>query len=672
MPLDVEGKELQLKGFLKTVDVSGFAGLMMREDGITMGIESENMASEGLKGTTDWAEYSITLPLAPNAYTLTIGAILSGKGTVWIDDLQVLIDGVPYSEVPKKETALTRDTEFDEGSGISLTTLTDNQTQHLAVLGKVWGFLKYHHPDIAAGNFHWDYELFRILPTVMEASSKEKRNQHIEAWIRTVGVPSTCSECAALPDDVHLMPDLEWIEDANLLGTSLSDLLQIIYTNRFAGDDHFYIRMTPNVGNPIFRNELPYENLHNPDTGYRILALFRKWNMIEYWFPYRNQIDINWTDILHEFLPRVIEAPDRDAYRLELMAFASQIKDTHVNFWRERDVLPPRGACYWPVGVRFIENQLVVAAYTDAEAGPASGLEVGDVITHVDGESVETLVEERTPYYSASNHPTRLRDIARFMPRGPCIESTLNIDRAGSASTVSVERIRFDAMPRLKHDRPGETFQLLSPDIAYVKLSSIQTAHINDYLKQAKNTRGMVIDIRNYPSEFVVFSLGSRLVKKSSQFVHFTAGDINNPGAFSWRGSPISLQAAMTGYRGTVAILVDEVSQSQAEYTSMAFRTAPRAVVVGSTTAGADGNVSLFSLPGNMQTMLSGIGVFYPDKTPTQRVGIVPDIEAKPTIQGIREGRDEVLEAAIRHLLGPDADESEIQEMARPGTHEYN
>ncbi|MBX5461165.1 MAG: hypothetical protein IRZ28_08750 [Steroidobacteraceae bacterium] len=50
------------------------------------------------------------------------------------------------------------------------------------------------------------------------------------------------------------------------------------------------------------------------------------------------------------------------------------------------------------------------------------------------------------------------------------------------------------------------------------------------------------------------------------------------------------------------------------------------------------------------QSVLSGLGVFYPDRRPTQRIGIVPDIVVKPTIEGIRDGRDEVLEAAIRQI----------------------
>jgi C-terminal processing protease CtpA/Prc len=84
---------------------------------------------------------------------------------------------------------------------------------------------------------------------------------------------------------------------------------------------------------------------------------------------------------------------------------------------------------------------------------------------------------------------------------------------------------------------------------------------------------------------------------------------------------------------------------------------------VGSTTAGADGNVSSIPLPGGLSTMISGIGVFYPDKRPTQRIGIVPDVEARPTLAGIRAGRDEVLEAGIRQILGPGVPEEVIRKM---------
>jgi hypothetical protein len=39
---------------------------------------------------------------------------------------------------------------------------------------------------------------------------------------------------------------------------------------------------------------------------------------------------------------------------------------------------------------------------------------------------------------------------------------------------------------------------------------------------------------------------------------------------------------------------------------------------------GTDGSVSSIPLPGGLRSMISGIAVFYPDKKPTQRVGIIP------------------------------------------------
>jgi C-terminal processing protease CtpA/Prc len=100
-------------------------------------------------------------------------------------------------------------------------------------------------------------------------------------------------------------------------------------------------------------------------------------------------------------------------------------------------------------------------------------------------------------------------------------------------------------------------------------------------------------------------------------------------------------------FKGKVVIIVNEETQSNAEYTTMALRVAPNAIVLGSTTAGADGNVSGITLPGNIFTYISGIGVLTPDGSETQRIGIVPDVKIEPSINGIRVGKDEVLEKAI-------------------------
>ena len=64
--------------------------------------------------------------------------------------------------------------------------------------------------------------------------------------------------------------------------------------------------------------------------------------------------------------------------------------------------------------------------------------------------------------------------------------------------------------------------------------------------------------------------------------------------------------------------------------------------------------------------MISGIGVFYPDKGPTQRIGIVPNVQVTPTLEGIRAGRDEVLEEAVRQIVGEQVPRRQIKDMTNP------
>ncbi len=168
-----------------------------------------------------------------------------------------------------------------------------------------------------------------------------------------------------------------------------------------------------------------------------------------------------------------------------------------------------------------------------------------------------------------------------------------------------------------------------------------------------ENTKGLVIDDRNYPSDFPIYQLSNYLMPESTPFVKFTAGSFETPGLFTY-GKAINVGSKLKShYKGKVIILVNEISQSSAEYHAMAYRANPNATVIGSTTAGADGNVSIFYLPGGIRTMISGIGVYYPDGKETQRVGIVPNIEVKPTINGIKEGRDELIEKAIEVINKP-------------------
>jgi hypothetical protein len=670
---DISGTTIEWRGFLRTEDVSNFTGLWLREDGESGPVAFDNMQQRQIKGTNDWKEYSVTLPLRSDAKQIYFGVLMAGTGKIWADDLQLLVDGKPVWDAPKAErvkTVLDSDHGFDGGSPVLLSGVSKLQVENLATLGKVWGFLKYHHPTVTGGQRQWDYDLFRVMPKVLVARDHETAHAAIRDWIRALGDVSPCTKCATLrDDDLHLKPELSWIGDETKLGHDLAELLRTIYRNR-PTTDQFYVSLAPNIGNPVFQHELAYANIPSPDAGYQLLALFRLWNIIEYWYPNRNVLDGDWDSVLSEFIPRIALAKTRDAYQLELIALIAKITDTHANLWSAPpQSRPPAGTCQLPIVTRFIEDRAVVTGYSDALPGPVTGFKLGDAIESLDGVSVQDLVQQWQPYYPASNRAARMRDIARGITRGSCTTVAAGIRRENQSLTITAQRVPLGGVNQAAgstHDLPGETFRLLSDDVAYLKLSTVKSAQVDDYINRAKNTKGLVVDIRNYPSEFVVFTLGSHFAEGPTQFVRFTTGDLQNPGAFFWRGQSPTLSSAQPHYGGKVVILVDEVSQSQAEYTAMAFRSTPHAIVVGSTTAGADGNVSEIPLPGGHRTMISGIGVFYPDRKPTQRIGIVPDIEVRPTIAGVRAGRDEVLERALREILGPQTSQTEIERLSHP------
>lgn len=665
-PVQPAAQKVELRGWLRTENVDGFAALWLREDSAAQQVLAfDSLQRRNIGGTRDWAEYSVSVPVKPDGQTLVFGFLIHGTGRAWLSDLRLLADGRLIWEVPKSSKApLDLDHEFDGGSKIAFTQLTNIQVQNLALLGKVWGFLKYHHPLIAAGQRHWDYDLFRIMPAILAAPDGAAADAALAKWIAALGPIKECRVCATLKEtEIQLRPEIAWIDSA-ALGPDLTRLLRAAYRNRPADGTQFYVsKMLGTSGNPVFDHEPAYANLRVPDPGFQLLALYRFWNAVEYWYPNRNIIGEDWDGVLEEFIPKIALAQTPDEYQLALMALIARVHDTHANLWSSLNVRPPVGACRLPVSVRSVENQAVVTS-------AAAGLERGDVIERLGGTPIPDLVRQWKPYYAASNDPTILRDIARYLTRGACGAIELQIRRGGKTLDVTLQRVSGQVLEgslnRPTHDIPGDAFRLLPDHVAYLKLSSAKTAECASYIERAAHTKGLVIDDRNYPSEFVVFKLGNLLVDRPTPFVHFTSLDLSNPGAFYFR-PVLSLAPQKPHYAGKIVILVDEVTQSSAEYHTMAFRASPNAWVIGSTTAGADGNVSQIPLPGGLRTMISGLGVFYPDKHPTQRVGIVPDQEVKPTIAGIRDGRDEVLEAAIRRILGPDVPQAEIEKLARAG-----
>lgn len=659
LPENYNGKSIRLSGYIKTENVTGgYAGLWMRID---PQIAFDNMNNRGATGTTDWKHYEITLPMNPKRTDkIVLGGLLAGKGKMWLDDLRVSIDGKDLNvvdiEIFKKETFPAQDDkEFDNGSRLDFSNLDKEAVLNLELLGKIWGYAKYHHPEIAKGKYNWDYELFRVLPGYLQAKNIQDRDKILSNWLEKYGTLKPCNECKPTENEAVLRPDHSWIEDSNMSG-ELKSTLKGVYTNRNQGEN-YYIALHPGVGNPDFTNENAYSNASYPDPGFRLLALFRYWNMIEYFFPNKHLSDKNWKDVLREYIPKFISAENELEYELVATQLIGEINDTHANLWGGGNKIAElKGNNYAPFRAEFVENKYVVTDYYNPEFADESKLKIGDIITHINGKSIESIVDSLKAYFPASNRAALLRDISIDLLRSS--QKSIGLTAISEGQTIQYslplyERNSLNMYHWYKVNNKEKCFKILDGNIGYITLATIKEEDIPEIKKSFINTKGIIIDIRNYPSTFVPFALGTYFMSELTPFVKFTTGNIDNPGEFTFT-SKLNVPKEKEPYGGKLVVLVNENSQSQAEYTAMAFKASKNSILVGSTTAGADGNVSEILLPGGLRTMISGIGVYYPDGTETQRVGIVPDVVVRPTIEGIKNGEDEVLLKAIELINSQD------------------
>lgn len=652
LPKNYKGRKITLSGYIKTENVKkGWAGLWMRID---PEIAFDNMEERGIKGTTDWTKYEITLKMNPKKTTkIVFGGMLVGSGKMWIDDLKVTIDGKKIENLEPYERPLLpaeKDTVFNQGSGIETIASSQIQIDNLKTLGLIWGYLKYYHPCIAAGNYNWDYELFRILPKVVNAENQKTRDQILVDWITGLGSFKEGNEKKIKSSDTKIEPDLDWINMSGFSAELTTLLLKVKTAKR--SRQHYYVDRNIGAGPAEFTHENEYSPTVYADPGYRILCLYRYWNIIQYYFPYKYLIGEDWKNVLVEFIPKMIDVKTETEYMLAVSELTARINDSHAGLWDKNPVLTDYlGANCPPLQVTFIENKAVVMGFYENELLKENGMMKGDVISKINGKTIEEIIKVNLKYTSGSNYSTQLRQISLNLLRTN--DSTISIEyyRDGilkneKLKTYSVDR--FDLSSR--YHTTDTCFRKIGNDIAYIYNANLKRADIPRIWEEFKNTKGLIIDNRNYPMDGPLYVLSDYLLPEKTQFVKMTKPDIKTPGLFTYIFTFSAGKKNKNAYNGKIIILVNESTQSASEFHAMAYKVHPKATVIGSTTAGADGNVTRFSLPGEILTWISGMGVYYPDGGETQRVGIVPDVTITPTIKGVKEGRDELVEKAIEMI----------------------
>lgn len=530
----------------------------------------------------------------------------------------------------------------------------------LASLCQVWGFLKYYHPAVSTSSLNWDSVLIQQLIVVDKINSPEQLHTFYENWLQELGTVEKCDTCildTSLPDSVRLNLDFKWMK-APCFNKQIIDKLNLIKTNRNQHRNPYVYY--DDVSALLYTiHEAPYKNTF-PDTNYRLLALFRYWNIYNYFSPYKQLQDKDWNDALITAIPMFLAAKNTLEYEMAFMECNARVQDTHAQAALYTPAFNNKyiGTYRIPIVVGAVGEEFVIKKVFADSSQSEMKLYPGDVVLKIDQEPVALKKKLFVRYYAYSNEASLNKMVADRISYHPSETVTLTIKRGTRILTGPVKCISDDLWWTFYPDywmnnvtKARQQVQQADTNIGYINIGLLEQRQVDSVMQQHWHKATIIFDCRTYPQQTAGL-LANKLFPGTVTAYLAAIPDLKFPGTFKYLPIQIGDQENRNHYKGKIVILCNEETQSQAESMCLMFQQYPGAVTIGSQTAGANGNAISFEMPGGISgVLLSSIGILEASGRQHQRKGIGVDIYVKPTLEGVKQERDEVLGKAIAYIL---------------------
>jgi len=613
----------------------------------------------------EWQYYEVISDVDDDALVLNIGMILLDQGKAWLDD--VSLDDLGRIEV---RAELPR----------PLTTLgLDN----LIAFTRLFGYVRHFHPSDEAAAVDWNNFALEHIEQVEGAKSPAELAEVLESIFRPVaptirvfpagGRPPLPTELnppanepalrvvswqhkgfgqktkpesfyksdrvwqpapgGTLPKDA-LDPRQPFSAD---LGGGVSCLIPLALFADAKGT-------LPHIA-PENKSKNDLVKYSGNDRGTRLADVALAWNIMQHFYPYFDVVQTDWPKALSEALTAAANDRGDSAFLNTLRRMMAQLHDGHGR------VFSPREEEYYSIPAiwGWIEGRLVITDVADAGAD----LKPGDIVLSVDGRpSAAALTDRETSISGATPQWRRFLALESLRSGSKDSEVRLQVQSPGSQARSVVVR-RSVEVDSLTESRPPKIKEL-KPGIYYLDLDRIKDEDFDAALPQLEKASGIIFDLRGYPR--VTPKVISHLIDRPVQSAIFLQPLITKPDhvgmeyvdAGRWTLKPEAPQL-----KAKLAFIVDGRAVSYAESWMGIIEAYKLAAIVGEPTAGTNGDINPFNLPGNYTVMWTGLKVLKHDGSRHHGVGIKPTVPVSRTIRGVAERRDEQLERAVEVVSGP-------------------
>ncbi len=385
------------------------------------------------------------------------------------------------------------------------------------------------------------------------------------------------------------------------------------------------------------------------DRTTRLADVALLWMVPQHFYPYFDVVHTDWPAALRTALNEAALDSDATAFDGTLQRLIAALHDGHGNVLRTTVVQAAPD-----VLLGWVENRIVVLAVGDSAR--ALGVHIGDEIVAVDGRSAMAKLRDAEARTSgATTQWVRHAALSKVLLGIPGTVAVLRLRDPLQANSplrdVRLSRVLQQPPAEPRPDKVAE----LQPGIFYVDLSRVTDRDVAQAMPRLEAARGIVFDMRGYPSRGLnTPALLAHLSDSTIYSARFELPLVLRPDHTLMRYADVGWVIAplLPRLPAKVVFLTGAGAVSYAESTMGVVEENHLGPIVGETTAGTNGAIDPFALPGGYSVIWTGMRVEKRNGTPHHGVGIHPTIPVSPTLEGLRDGTDEVLARALKVVSG--------------------
>ncbi len=626
----------------------------------------DNMANRPVQAS-EWTLVQIVGDVANDAKSLNLGILALGEqGHIWADDVSLEILGLTPVSAPEPAKPLS-----------------EKGVKNLVAFTKALGYIRFFHPSDEAAAADWNTLAAEGMRAVEDAASPAELAKRLNIFFvayapsaqfltsgeraktvalqpqatsmvrwRHVGFgqpnPSADNPYSSTREYVDLKKDHATWADPRVprmydLGSGVT--LHLPTACFVAGDKHTLPvrKVQPETSTSLPKVTGVGASGDGDRRSTRLGDVALTWTIFQHFFPYLDVVKTDWQAELPRALRTAAEDPDGAAFGHTLRRMTAALKDGHVR------VSGSEGAQAVPsLAAMLVEGRPKVVYST----GTAAAIPKGSEILSIDGEASEACLARMRTEISAASEGWMKARLENEMLLGPK-ESKVRIVYRTFEGLQGEALVSRDQNPWAfeRGDRPAKV-QELRPGIWYLDIDRIQEQDFIEALPKLASAKGVIFDLRGYPK------MGTRFLRhlsdKPLRSARWNVPIITQPDGAEWGwddSGQWTLEPMTPRIAGKIAFLTGGGAISYAESCMGIVEAYKLAEIVGEPTAGTNGDMNPFTLPGGYWVSWTGMKVLKQDGTIHHGVGIRPTVPVSPTVKGLAEGRDEVLERAIEVVL---------------------